>query len=144
MPSEIYRERVNGDLVWSWEQGYGQTPLGVKIKKTRYLCEFCRKDISKRIYKIQTKEILFRVFSGCQFLYKIFRKEKDAGNLKIVENIIQTIIEEGQHCRKCISYNRDYPSTCNRHYYTGVGGRHNADYPRSFANHGCVDYRERN
>ena len=162
MPSEIYRTRQDGSLVWNWELGFGNEPriedieshfsfveMGVwgvdmtfkkKIKKKIEIpCAFCGKDIKDRIYITKKNGITFKTCSGCKFVFKILYEETKAGKDKAIYRMLVFCKENPRHCTLCTRFKPRQTDLCDRGFHTGIG-MHETSFPESYANHGCSSF----
>ena len=154
MPSELYRERSDGHLVWAWEDDdssgidfidpFEEEVVRIPYKKKIKKCYFCKKVLKDRIYIIKDPVGHIESCSSCNFIYKTLHGENQSQRGDVMRKIYKLVMTQAKHCRLCMYFRQSRLHLCSRDMWTGVGDSHAQDYPLSFANYGCSRYRLNN
>ncbi len=103
-------------------------------------CYFCRKKPSL-LYMVKTNGGNVGCCSNCKFFYETASRWVDGNGTTVILKIVDFAIQKDRHCTNCkyININRD--EKCSLDMWTGLG-THETEYPFSYANHGCRDYKK--
>lgn len=118
-------------------------PFTYKKGYSEIKCYFCGREKCKKIYTIEFYGQKKIICSECKYLHNTIQSQYEANRGKSFQRIHSSIKNKDRHCMLCKWFIKDSPKNCRKGYNTGVGGRHEENYPYSYANHGCNEFRRK-
>ena len=96
-------------------------------------CYFCgRNAIKMKFFHIHDE--VKSICGQCHSIHKLLRGQTRDSIIKMINAM------DKDTCYTCINLRKNREEICKRHNYTGIG-THMNEYPFTYANHGCVSFK---